>query len=249
MPEYVLYHHGVKGMKWGVRKKSTVKPNYGRRMVRGHGGPGVYFNKERRLAGDKRDLDYLNKGGHLSVGVTKKRQAALDARDKQLIEKRIAKNEQKLANRTPVEKARAEMREANKARNKAFDDAYDAKSFGFNATKKGREASKKRWDAAYEADSKARAAKEKFKSEKEAKRELKKQLVDTYKKIKSGEIQQGIDYDTGKHLGFYNTKTGKPVSYGDIDNAVSYARTRQARKFVAGALAVSAASFAARYLT
>ena len=78
-----LDHFGVKGMRWGHRK------------VRGHAGPGKYATRKRQLAGDKRDLDYLNKGGHLSVGLTKKRQAAYDKRDKAVLEKRIAKNEQK----------------------------------------------------------------------------------------------------------------------------------------------------------
>ena len=80
-----LYHFGVKGMRWGHRK------------VRGHAGPGKYVTRKRQLAGDKRDLDYLNKGGHLSVGLTKKRQEKFDARDKAALEKRIAKNERKLA--------------------------------------------------------------------------------------------------------------------------------------------------------
>lgn len=81
--EYELYHHGVKGMKWGVRK------------ARNHAGTGRYVTKKRQLAGDKRDLERLKNGKHLSVGLTKKRQAAFDARDKAALEKRIAKNEAK----------------------------------------------------------------------------------------------------------------------------------------------------------
>lgn len=84
MYNHELYHYGVKGMKWGHRK------------ARGHAGPGKYATKKRQQAGDKRDLDALNKGQHLSVGLTKKRQAKFDARDKAAIEKRMAKNEAEL---------------------------------------------------------------------------------------------------------------------------------------------------------
>lgn len=86
--EKELAHYGVPGMRWGVRKN-----NYSARALRGHAGPGVYFTKKRQLAGDKRDLEYLNNGGHLSFGITKKRQAAYDAMDKAAIAKRIVENE------------------------------------------------------------------------------------------------------------------------------------------------------------
>lgn len=79
-----LMHHGVPGMKWG------------KRIARGHAGPRRYLTKKRQLTGDKKDLEYINKGGHLSVGLTKKRQAAYDARDKARLEKRIAKTSSKL---------------------------------------------------------------------------------------------------------------------------------------------------------
>ena len=87
-----LMHYGVPGMRWG-RKKSNP---YAKRAVRGHAGAGRYITTKRQSAGDKRDLDILNKGQHLSVGLTKKRQAAYDAKDRARLEKRIAKNEKKL---------------------------------------------------------------------------------------------------------------------------------------------------------
>ena len=92
--EYELYHHGVKGMKWGVRKKRVEDTV--RRNVRGHGGPGKYTGStNRQISKYKKDLDVLNKGGHLSVGTTKKRQAEYDKRDRAALEKKISNLETK----------------------------------------------------------------------------------------------------------------------------------------------------------
>ena len=88
-----LYHHGVKGMKWGVRKKHS----YTARVIRGHAGPGVRIGSaEKRLAGAKKDLERLDRGQHLSVGLTKKRQDQYDARDRKALNKKITKLEAKM---------------------------------------------------------------------------------------------------------------------------------------------------------
>lgn len=100
-----LLHYGVPGMKWGVR-----------RSIRGHAGPGQYLTKKRRLIGDKKDLEYLNKGGHLSIGLTKKRQAAYDTRDKAALEKRIAKSEQWLSDKTVKKELKSDVKEFRKLR-------------------------------------------------------------------------------------------------------------------------------------
>lgn len=70
----------------GGRRK--VNP-YLARAVRGHAGPGHYITKKRQSNGDKRDLEYLNNGGHLSIGLTKKRQEQFDMRDKKSIQSRL----------------------------------------------------------------------------------------------------------------------------------------------------------------
>lgn len=92
--DYELYlcHHGVKGMKWGVRKKNPYKA----RIVRGHAGPGRYVgSNERRLEKAKSDLKRLDNGEHLSIGTTKKRQAALDNRDRAALNEKISNLEKK----------------------------------------------------------------------------------------------------------------------------------------------------------
>lgn len=126
MENFELTHAGIKGMKWGVRryrnKDGSLTPagkkRYGAatRTVRGHGGPGIYVGSpERRLAGAKKDLDVLDKGGHLSVGMTKKRQAAYDKRDRAALEKKVSKLEDKIEKSKPSDDARraSELKKKN----------------------------------------------------------------------------------------------------------------------------------------
>lgn len=111
-----LYHHGVKGMKWGVRKKQN---SYATRNIRGHAGPGIYYGSDKRkLAKAKGDLERLNKGEHLSVGMTKKRQAEYDARDKAALEKKISKLEGNI-------RRKADKKAVKKSNNDVFYDRYD----------------------------------------------------------------------------------------------------------------------------
>lgn len=88
-----LNHYGVLGMKWGVRRT----PVQLRRTM---------ITTKRQLAADKIKLERLNSGKHTSVGFTKKRQAAYDKRDKDILEKRIKYNEQKLADKAAKKEAK-----------------------------------------------------------------------------------------------------------------------------------------------
>lgn len=72
-----LRHYGVLGMKWGVRR-------------------GRQLTVARQLKSDRKTLDELNKGRHMSIGFTKKRQAMYDKIDKQIMTEHIQKQEQYL---------------------------------------------------------------------------------------------------------------------------------------------------------
>lgn len=110
-----LTHYGVLGMRWGVRRyqnkdgtlTSAGKKRYDRDVQRTSVQLGrTMATRKRQLAADKSDLEKLNSGKHLSVGFTKKRQAAYDKRDKAILEKRIKSNEQKLANKAAKKEAK-----------------------------------------------------------------------------------------------------------------------------------------------
>ena len=124
-----LQHYGVKGMKWGVRR------------VRNHAGPGIRVGSDKRkLAGAKQDLARLDKGEHLSIGATKKRQAQYDTRDRKALNKTIAKLEAKiakrneqfkdnLASRDPISKQRREREKQRAERNEIMQAKGKAKVY------------------------------------------------------------------------------------------------------------------------
>lgn len=116
-----LYHYGVKGMKWGHRKKDS----YAARRVRGHAGPGLYVGNKRKIEGYKRDLQRLDNGEHLSIGIGKKRQAAYDARDRKALEKGIAKAEAKEAKKAEKKQFKQDLKEFRSATKNPYADLYD----------------------------------------------------------------------------------------------------------------------------
>ena len=119
-----LYHHGVKGMKWGVRKQRSVVGGLHRGLA------GVYGTNERfyRKTGNK-TLASMN--AQARAQQLKKAEAA-DARKQQKIEnrrktssgKRAAENVVLNNAKVSYEKAKAKSNAARKAYNKSFNKAY-----------------------------------------------------------------------------------------------------------------------------
>lgn len=96
-----IYHTGKLGMKWGKRSTRGTTP----RML----------TAKRQLTADKKTLDQMNNGNHhVSVGLTKNRQEAYDKRDKAILEKRIVKNNNKIAKKEERQALRKELKQMQK---------------------------------------------------------------------------------------------------------------------------------------
>lgn len=208
-----LTHHGVKGMKWGRRRYQNTdgsltpagkkRYSYAPRLVRGHAGPGKYLGSaERKLAGAKHDLELLDQGKHLSVGLTPGRQKAYDLRDRVALNRKIARLEKKIQSKSVndttqlvktgnefVDKngnidltaakiatntAKAEYRKANREFNKAYSEAYNKSIAAYSPVKKHREANNARWENVHDKILAADNAKTVYKEAKRNEKELKK---------------------------------------------------------------------------
>ena len=217
-----LYHYGVKGMKWGVRRAqrreaiNKYRKEYND-MTKNDSRLTKSMNKltgaDKVYAVSKYTANKPTKtsGAGSAFAVSRKAAAA----------GRVAGMESKVANRN------------NGSKKTGFQRDVDSIKANVGARMK--------------TVSEAKAAN---KAQKQAKLEMKNHIVDTYKKIKRGEIEQHFDYNTGKALGFYNKKTGKPVPFGDVALANSHAAKVQTRKMIAGAIgAMTVSALASRYLT
>lgn len=93
--EDFLEHYGVLGMKWGVRKDKRSG----------------YLKRSKQVESDKRLLKKIEDGkGRMSVGLTKKRQAKYNERDKTNLKKSIEYNEKKIKEKETKKKAKAKTK-------------------------------------------------------------------------------------------------------------------------------------------
>lgn len=217
-----LYHYGVKGMKWGVRRAqrreaiSKYRKDYND-MTKNDSRLTKSVNKltgaDKVYAVSKYTANKPTKtsGAGSAFAVSRKAAAA----------GRVAGMESKIANRN------------NGSKKTGFQRDVDSIKANIEARMK--------------VVSEAKAAN---KAQKQVKREMKNHIVDTYKKMKRGEITQHFDYKTGKDLGFYNEKTGKPVPFGDIALANNHAAKVQVRRMITGAVgALTVSALANKYLS
>lgn len=107
MNEYELYHHGVKGMKWGVRKKrdsnvqtartayKTAKKEYNKSFNRAYNRAAAAYSpfKKHRQANDARWEDAANKADALNKAKTAYKKAKVSAKTKAKAERALAKIE------------------------------------------------------------------------------------------------------------------------------------------------------------
>lgn len=119
-----LYHHGVKGMKWGVRNQRSVAGGLRRGLA------GVYGMNERfyRKTGNKTlasmNAQARNQQLKKAAAADAKKQQKVENKRKTLDGKKAAENVVLNNAKVSYEKAKAKSNAARKAYNKSFNKAY-----------------------------------------------------------------------------------------------------------------------------
>lgn len=174
-----LYHYGIKGQKWGQRHyqydDGTYTPEGKRRYGFGDGRKQSSLRTAKqnyRIASRSYDRAFNNAYYRSGIHITKKgREADRKRWEKVYTEKDNfdkARKQYKLEKqkyKANVKSKKAVYKEAKKASNKAFNEAY--RKSGIHFTKKGRDAANKAWERYYEEDAKRRKAKAAYKKAKQ----------------------------------------------------------------------------------
>ncbi len=210
-----LYHHGVKGMKWGVRKEKIAS--------KGDAAP--------KDAGSKGVRTHIGKGGVTRTYTRDIYKKSLTLNGKTASERRRAANPTKAA-----------YKDAKKAYNKSFSKAYDYSNrhpISQFATKKGKAKSEALWKTAYDDAKKLNRAKDAYKT---AKNERKTAIKDVYKTMnKNASIGEKLLYNDATRKRAAKYVVDNDMSYTEASKKAKNKAKRNAAIFMGiyGAAVVS----------